>query len=133
MPIHKVKTAVRSASEVWSLAWPTVITMTSYTMMQFVDSIMVAQLGPLELAAQGNGGVWSWTIIAFLVGAISLVNTFVSQSVGAGESTKAARYAWSGIWLAMLSWIVILLPAAFLLIPLGFLWMHHEPRLELLE
>lgn len=85
MPIHKVKTAVRSASEVWSLAWPTVITMTSYTLMQFVDSIMVAQLGPLELAAQGNGGVWSWTIIAFLVGAISLVNTFVSQSVGAGS------------------------------------------------
>ena len=133
MPIHKVKTAVRSASEVWSLAWPTVITMTSYTLMQFVDSIMVAQLGPLELAAQGNGGVWSWTIIAFLVGAISLVNTFVSQSVGAGEPTRAARYAWSGIWLAMLSWIVILLPAGFLLIPIGFSWMHHEPRLELLE
>ena len=102
-------------------------------MMQFVDSIMVARIGSLELAAQGNGGVWSWTIIAFLVGAISLVNTFVSQSVGAGESTAAARYAWSGIWLAILSWLFILLPAGFLLLPVGFSWMHHEPRLELLE
>ena len=29
-------------AEVWALAWPTVITMLSYTLMQFVDSLMVA-------------------------------------------------------------------------------------------
>ena len=27
--------------EVWSLAWPTVVTMLSYTVMQFVDAVMV--------------------------------------------------------------------------------------------
>ena len=40
-------------AEVWSLAWPTIITMVSYTVMQFVDKLMVGQIGPLELAAQG--------------------------------------------------------------------------------
>ncbi len=133
MPIQKVKTAVRSAAEVWSLAWPTVITMMSYTMMQFVDSLMVAQLGPLELSAQGNGGVWTWTVIAFLIGAITLVNTFVSQSVGAGDTGAIARYAWGGIWLAVGSWIVILIPVGFLVLPLAFSWMGHEPRMEKLE
>ena len=133
MPIQRVKSAVRSASEVWSLAWPTVITMMSYTMMQFVDSMMVARLGPVELSAQGNGGVWTWTVIAVLIGAISLVNTFVAQSVGAGELAAVARYAWSGIWLAIGSWIFILIPTGFLLFPLAFSWMGHEPLLEKLE
>ena len=42
--------------EVWTQAWPTVIAMLSYTLMQFIDSLMVSVLGPLEVAAQGNGG-----------------------------------------------------------------------------
>ena len=42
--------------EVVSLAWPTVLTMTSYTVMQFTDSLMVGQVSPLAVAAQGNGG-----------------------------------------------------------------------------
>lgn len=133
MPIATVKTAVRSASEVWSLAWPTVITMMSYTTMQFVGSVMVAQLGPVELAAQGNAGVWTWTVIAFLVGAITLVNTFVSQSVGAGETAAVARYAWAGIWLAIGSWLLILLPIGFFGLPWAFSWMGHAPAMEAME
>lgn len=133
MPIQSVKTAARSAAEVWSLAWPTVITMMSYTAMQFVDGVMVAQLGPVELAAQGNAGVWTWTVIAFLVGAITLVNTFVAQSVGAGETAAVARYAWAGIWLALGSWLVILLPIGFLALPWAFSLMNHAPAMEKME
>ena len=33
--------------------------MTSYTVMQFIDKLMVGQVGPLEVAAQGNGGIWA--------------------------------------------------------------------------
>ncbi len=133
MPIQTVKSAARSAAEVWSLAWPTVITMMSYTTMQFVDSVMVAQLGPVELAAQGNAGVWTWTVIAFLVGAITLVNTFVSQSVGAGETAAVARYAWAGIWLAIGSWLVILLPIGFFALPWAFSLMGHAAAMEKME
>ena len=59
--MHVAAEAARSRgaiAEVWTQAWPTVVTMTSYTAMQFVDSLMVAQIGPLEVAAQGNGGIW---------------------------------------------------------------------------
>lgn len=133
MPIQSVKAAVRSAAEVWSLAWPTVITMMSYTTMQFVDSVMVAQLGAVELAAQGNGGVWTWTVMAFLVGAITLVNTFVAQSVGAGETAAVARYAWAGIWLALGSWLVVLVPIGFFALPWAFSWMDHPPAMQAME
>ncbi len=133
MPVKRLRTAGRNAFEVWSLAWPTVVTMLSYTVMQFVDSIMVAQLGPLELAAQGNGGVWTWTVMAFLVGILSLVNTFVSQALGAKETDSASRYAWAGIWFGLVSWLVALLPFGFFVLPWAFRQMGHEPRLVELE
>ena len=115
------------------MAWPTVITMVSYTVMQFIDSIMVAQLGTMELAAQGNGGVWTWTVTAFLVGIISLVNTFASQAIGAGDSQSAARYTWAGIWFGLASWVVVLLPFGLVVLPWAFELMGHEQRLVQLE
>ena len=84
--------------EVWTQAWPTVVTMTSYTVMQFVDSLMVAQVGPLEVAAQGNGGIWSFTPIAFVFGLLTVINTFAAQNLGAGRVDRVARYGWAGIW-----------------------------------
>ena len=115
--------------EVVALAWPTVLTMVSYTLMQFVDAVMVAQVGPLEVAAQGNGGVWSFAPISFCFGVLSLVNTFVAQHVGAGRGHEAGRWAWAGIWLSLAAWLALLLPFAFLAMPAAFAAMGHEPAL----
>ena len=118
--------------EVWRQAWPTVLTMTSYTVMQFVDALMVAQLGPLELAAQGNGGIWSFVPIAFVFGMLTIVNTFVAQNLGARRGKAAASYGWAGIWVGVCSWFLLLLPWAFIL---GFLFrnLEHSPELIVLE
>ena len=56
------------AREVWTQAWPTVLTMVSYTLMQFVDSLMVSKVGALQVAAVGNGGIWAFAPQAFLFG-----------------------------------------------------------------
>ncbi len=122
----------RIARHVWQQAWPTVLTMASYTVMQFVDSLMVAQVGPRQVAAQGNGGIWSFTPLAFLFGFLTVVNTFVSQSVGGGRRDAVARYAWAGIWLAVGAWLVVMVPWA-LLMPYAFQRMGHEPALVELE
>jgi len=42
--------------EMLAVALPAVVTMTSYSVMQFVDKFVVAKLGTDELAAVGNGG-----------------------------------------------------------------------------
>ena len=118
--------------EVWSIAWPTVVTMLSYTLMQFVDAVMVAQVGPVEVAAQGNGGVWTWALVVMLIGVLSLVNTYVSQAVGAGRPHEVARYAWAGVWLAAIAWVTVLLPASFAM-PAVFGLMGHGGRLTALE
>jgi len=102
-------------SELWSIAWPTVLTMTSYTVMQFVDKLMVGQVGPLEVAAQGNGGVWAFSLIAFVLGMLTVVNTYVSQNLGAGQPEKGPDYAWAAIWLCLGIWFLFFLPYAALM------------------
>ena len=95
--------------EVWNQAWPTVVSMTSYTVMGFVDALMVARLGPVEFAAQGNGGIWSFLPISLVFGVLTVVNTFVAQNVGAGRAAETARYGWAGLWLGIFSWLLLLL------------------------
>ena len=118
--------------EVWAQAWPSVLTMVSYTLMQFVDSLMVAQVGPIEMAAQGNGGIWSFVPLAFLFGVLSMVNTFTAQNVGAGRREEIARFAWTGFWFSLVVWVVIMLPWAACL-PLVFQYSGHSQKLLTLD
>ena len=118
--------------EVWSIAWPTVLSMTSYTIMQFVDKLMVAQVGPLEVAAQGNGGIWAFTPIAFALGVLTVVNTYVSQNLGAGRPENGSKYAWAAAWVSITVWITLLVPWAFVL-PWIFATVGHGPKLIRLE
>jgi MATE family multidrug resistance protein len=123
------RSAVR---EVWAIAWPTVLTMSSYTVMQFVDKVMVAQVGPLEVAAQGNGGIWAFTPIAFAMGVLSMVNTYVSQNLGAGRPREGVKYGWAAIWLSVLVWLLVLLPLAAAM-PALFRLMHHREAIDEFE
>ena len=114
-----------SILEVWSLAWPTVLTMTSFTIMQFVDKLMVSQVGSLEVAAQGNAGTWAFAIIATVMGVVTVVNTFVSQHMGAGSPKEGPKYAWSAVWMAAIFWVIIIVPWAFV-IPHVFEYIHPD-------
>ena len=129
---HVTGPARHPAREVWAQAWPTVITMLSYTLMQFVDSLMVSKLGPLEVAGQGNGGIWAFVPQSFLFGFLSMVNTFVSQNLGAGRRDEVARYAWAGLWLAIASWLLLMVPWG-LAMPWAFERMGHSSELCRLE
>ena len=103
--------------EVWSQAWPAAISMLSYALMQFVDSIMVSVLGDTAVAAQGNGGSLAWAPMSFGFGMLALVNTLVAQRVGARRTGEIARYGWAGLWIAAGFCLLILLPYALLLGP----------------
>ncbi|MHC5001543.1 MAG: MATE family efflux transporter [Planctomycetota bacterium] len=133
-PIHPEPIDSRPSplAEVWSVAWPTVVTMTSYTVMQFVDRLMLGQVGPIELAAQGNGHIWSFTPIGAAMGVLTVVNTYVAQNLGAGRPSEGPKYAWAALWLTLGIWLALLLPWAFCL-PLLFDVLGHEGKLRELE
>ena len=104
--------------EVWAQAWPAAISMLSYAVMQFVDSIMVAVLGDAAVAAQGNGGSLFWAPMSFAFGMLALVNTLVAQRVGAGRTGEIARYGWAGVWIALGFTLAVLVPYAIALGPI---------------
>jgi len=95
-----------------TVAFPAVVTMTSYTAMQFVDTLVVSRLGPEAVAAQGNGGIAAFVPASIMFGVVTMVNTFVSQNLGAGRPERGAAYAWNALWLTIATWAVVLIPYA---------------------
>jgi len=98
--------------ELLKIAAPTVATMTSYTLMQFVDKFLVSRIGPdpVYVGAQGNGGLAAFVPIALAMGALTVINSYVSQNMGAGKPERGPAYAWNGMWMAAAYWLVLLVP-----------------------
>jgi len=115
--------------EVWAQAWPAAISMLSWAVMQFVDSIMVAVLGDTVVAAQGNGGSLAWAPVSFVFGILALVNTLVAQRVGAGRTAEIARYGWAGIWISVGFAVLVLAPYAVALGPVLRAYEVHDPAI----
>ena len=118
--------------EVLGMAWPIILGIMSFTVMQFVDQVMVSRLGRDALAAVGSAGIWAFTLSTFFLGVVRCVATFASQSLGRGEKENCAHYTWQGIYIAVMTGAVALLlwPLAG---PLFRLMRHSEAvtRLEL--
>ncbi len=120
--------------EMLAIALPSVATMMSYTLMQFIDAKMVAHIdppNPAYIAAQGNGGIAAWLGISVMFGTLMIVNTFVSQNLGAGRGERGSVYAWTAIWLS-LAWAIVLIPYG-LAMPAIFGSMGHPEDVLALE
>jgi multidrug resistance protein, MATE family len=111
--------------EVLRLSWPAGLSMLNGTVMMFVDGMMVARVGPEALAAQFVGGICSFIPVGFALGLLGLVNTYVSQNLGAGRLDRCGPYARAGIALAVIYTLLVQL----LHIPAGWAFglFGHEP------
>lgn len=108
--------------ELTALAYPAVLQTLSDTAMQVVDSAIVGRLGVVELGAVGFGGVWLWTMLVVFVGTATGVQTFVSQTFGARDTTHCGRWVWQALY--------TLLPVAVLWV--GLMMLAFAPLLRLL-
>lgn len=119
--------------ELLALAGPTVAQMASYTLMQFIDTWMLAHVngGVTEPTAAANSGMISFAIISFGIGILFLINTLVSQHYGAKEYPVCGQYLWQGIWLGVL-FALLVLPFLAFSRPI-FRSLGHEPELVRLE
>ena len=121
--------------EVLLLSWPAAMSMLSSTVTRFVDGLMVARLGgdlgPISLAAQTSAGIIAFAPESFAMGALTVVNTYVSQNMGAGRLKRCGEYAWAGMGLALICSLLIM-PLSLVSGPL-FHWMGHDPAVVGLE
>lgn len=123
----------RSETPLWEMlriAGPTVATMVSFTAMQFVDKLLVARIGPepIYVGAQGNGGLSAWVPIALAVGALGVINTYVSQHMGAGRPDRGPAYAWNGIWMGLIFYVLFLIPYG-----LALPWLFGMARMDSMQ
>ncbi len=100
--------------ELLVVAVPSIATMVSFTSMQFVDKLMVSRIGPdpVYVGAQGNGGLAAFVPVSVAMGILTVINTYVSQNLGAGKPERSPAYAWNGLWIAVAYWLAVLLPLA---------------------
>jgi MATE family multidrug resistance protein len=114
------------------LAGPMVVTTISFTVMQFVDRLMVSRLGTDALAAILPAGFVSFLPGGFAIGAITSLNTFVSQSLGRGDKEGCSNYFWQAVYMGLVYFaavVVIMWPTA----PWIFRAMGHPPAVVGME
>ncbi len=114
------------------LAAPMVVAHISFTIMQFVDRFMVSKLGTEALAAILPAGYVGFLPAAFIIGLMTSVNTFVSQSLGRDDKKACSNYCWQAIYMGVAYSFVVLVimwPAA----PMIFKMMGHEPAVAKME
>src|SRR5438132_2882654 len=124
-------TTTRPFKELMKLALPTIAQMASYTVMHFIDTLMLSRVGDDAAAAQGTAGMFSFTFISFGFGVLMMVNALVSQSFGCKDYAECGRLLWQGIWWAI-GFAILILPLIPLM-PRVFAHLGHEPRVVQLE
>jgi MATE family multidrug resistance protein len=68
---------------------------------------------------------------SFLMGTLSVVNTYVSQNLGASRPEKCSQYAWAGMMVALIG-AALAAPLALLAGPI-FAFYGHDPQTQMLE
>ena len=86
--------------EVLRMAWPASVAMLGTTVIKFVDGLMVSKVGAAPFSAQFLAGMSAFVPEAMILGLLTVVNTYVSQNVGAGRFKRAGQYAWAGMVVA---------------------------------
>lgn len=114
------------------LATPMMITLVSFTIMQFVDRYMVSHLGTEALAAILPAGTVSFVPASLALGIVATLSTFVSQCLGRGDNKDCSNFCWQAIYLGLVYFavtIAVLWPSAYWI----FRALGHEAEVVAME
>jgi len=129
--LSKQETRWSGLREVLLLAFPIILTVGSNTLMNATDTWMVAQLGKEHMAAIVSSGILNYVLVAFFIGVISCVSTFVSQSYGRNLLKDCSHYAWQGVHVSLIIGAGCLMLLPFTSTIFGFV--NHEEKVQALE
>ena len=74
------------------LAWPVIVAELGWMLMGVIDTLMVGRVAPEAIGAVGLGSILYFTAAIFGMGMLLGLDTFVSQSYGAGNIRECHRW-----------------------------------------
>jgi MATE family multidrug resistance protein len=78
-----------------------VLARASQSVITFADAFQVKHLGYQAIAATATGGLNVYGFVILAMGTVFIVQSFVAQLAGRGESDQAPRFAWYGLAIAL--------------------------------
>ncbi len=112
--------------EVLRVAAPLVVSSLSWTIMTFVDRMMLNWVSGAAMAAAFSASIAWFAIWCFPLGVCAFANTFVAQYDGAHQQQKVGLVVWQAVWIAIGFGVVLLIT-----IPLArplFALANHSPN-----
>lgn len=97
-----------SMKEVGLLAWPTIVGMLSFTLMEVADTFFVGRLGTVELAAIGISTMLVFVLHSFCFGLMGAARVIIAQLDGAGKPELFSRVAGTTLALACVLGLTVL-------------------------
>jgi multidrug resistance protein, MATE family len=85
-----------------TLTWPIAVSMLSYSLMTFVDTVFVGRKGAAAIAAVGLGGLASFTLLTFAMGLLRAGKVLIAHAHGAEQHQRIDGIARSNVMLALL-------------------------------
>lgn len=113
--------------EVWKLAWPLILGMMSFTLMEFCDRVFLGRYSAVSFQAALPAGILSFLFIIAFQTIAAYSGTFAAHFWGAGRPADCIRATMQGVWFSIFSYPLILLA-----LPLGSVcmeWSGHAPGL----
>ena len=117
--------------EFLGLAFPLILSTASWSIQHFVDRVFLTWYSTEALAAAAPAGMTNFIFLSFFFGIAQYVNTFVAQYMGARRPERVGPSVWQGVYLALFSGLLALVPAA-LSTPL-FDLIGHAPSIRQAE
>jgi MATE family multidrug resistance protein len=88
--------------EVFSLALPMVASTLSWTLMTFIDRMILQHVSGAAMSAAFSASIVWFAMLSLLWGICSYASTFVSQYFGDEQYDHIGPVVWQGVWLAVL-------------------------------
>ena len=98
---------VKPKSRVMNLALPAILEMFMNTLVQYVDTFMVGQLGPIAIAAISLSSSPMWLIMGVFTGVSVGTTALVARYVGAGDVGKANLVAKQSVILGLIMSVIV--------------------------
>jgi MATE family multidrug resistance protein len=94
----------------WRLALPLALAQAGQALMGLVDTAVVGRLSSQAQASAGLGHSLTFTITFFGMGVMMALDPLVSQAIGANKPAEARTHYWTGVWLAVLTSLALVVP-----------------------